>query len=67
MMRTTAATLSLSDAELRIVLDAAHNVPPVWRSRYLEAVADQSMSKQTIDTATVRSAVTIVLDRMRTG
>ena len=50
-------------SSLQIVLAAAGHVPPYWRSRFLESVADALMSSPTIDESAVRMAVEKVTER----
>ena len=45
----------------------SRTVPPAWRSRYLESVADQLMPPTPIDDDTVRAAINRVLVRMPTA
>jgi hypothetical protein len=38
--------IALTDAQLNVLIDYAQQVPPQWRSRYLEAVVDQLLPLQ---------------------
>jgi hypothetical protein len=58
-----ASPLALSDAQLAIVLDAARTVPPEWRSRFLQDIADQLFGRNPSDTD-VAAAVEQVVARI---
>ena len=59
--------LSLSDAQLNIVLEAAKSIEPSWRSRFLENVADRLLPLPTISNEDVAFAVWACRMRMRLG
>jgi hypothetical protein len=58
--------LALSQDQFSIVLDAAKQVPPQWRHRFLDGVVDQLLfdTDDVIQTADVISAVHLVLHRI---
>jgi hypothetical protein len=56
--------LSLNDQQLWMVQAAAVQVPPAWRSRYLEGVADRLLVHENITDDDVRGAVRGVLERI---
>lgn len=51
--------LVLSDRQVAIVRRAASRVPERWRSRYLDAVADQLLCDRVIDDDAVLDAVQV--------
>jgi len=55
--------IKLTDTQLRLVQDHARAVPHVWRSRYLESVADQLMPPTPIDDESVRAAINRTLQK----
>jgi hypothetical protein len=64
-MRTRPNILSLSDAELRVLVEAASRIPsPADRVRLLEQVADALMAAPKIDPAAVAIAVRAALKRL---
>jgi hypothetical protein len=56
--------LSLSDYQLQLVQDAAKAIPPDWRHRFLEAIADRLLPLEQITDCAVSEAVTFVLAQM---
>ena len=57
--------LGLSDEQLDIVLDAAHQLDPAWRSRFLAGVVDRLLPCETVTDAQVESACLSVAVKMR--
>jgi hypothetical protein len=55
--------LALTDTQLELVLEAAATIPPTWRCRFLEGIADQLTGAEVTDDR-VRAAVDRVLERM---
>jgi hypothetical protein len=49
--------LSLGDSQLRLVLDHARQIPVLWRSRWLSAIADQLIPIAVITDEDVRAAI----------
>lgn len=49
--------LSLGDSQLKIVLDHARQIPVLWRSRWLGAIADELIAIDVITDEDVRAAI----------
>lgn len=56
--------LSLTDIQMREITQAAKSVPPEWRSRFMEGVADQLMHRDLVTNSDVQSAIDHVLVRI---
>jgi hypothetical protein len=56
--------VSLTDVQMNLLLTAARSVPPAWRTRFLEGIADLLLVLDVIADAYVQAAVTETLDRM---
>jgi hypothetical protein len=58
-------SLGLSTAQQNLIVNAADQVPPQWRSRFMEAVADQLMGTSVVTNDNVHDAIIHVRSRMR--
>jgi hypothetical protein len=56
--------IALTQAQLEIVIDQAQFLPVLWRSRFLDAVADQLLPLATITDDAVQQACARVLARI---
>lgn len=56
--------LSLTDAQLHLILDHAKHVPPQWRSRWLSAVADRLCNNDIVTDCNVMHAIRFVNERI---
>jgi len=56
--------LGLSDTQLRLVMDAARQVPAEWRRRFLDGVIDRLLPLNRVTTEEVQHAVSQVLHRI---
>jgi hypothetical protein len=56
--------IALTDSQLAIVIDAANALPASWRSRFLEAIADQLLPSEQVTNAELKRAIDTVLRRI---
>jgi hypothetical protein len=57
--------LSLGDSQLRLVLNHARQIPVLWRSRWLGALADELIETDVITDEDVCAAIKRVDERIR--